>query len=171
MDLLYDTHIDESTSVFRLLIPGFIAVSTTYIFGTLLTANGNLRQLNIIAFLGLVINLILNYLLIPRFLASGSAVSSLVTQFTMAILQVWMVQRIFNFKINYQYLFTLILFVLGVILFNILSRQFVIPLAFLPAQKAWLANFTLMLLLSVILAGVLRLWSFGSMIKILREDR
>ena len=171
MDLLYDTHIEASTRVFRLLIPGFIAVSTTYIFGTLLTANGNLRQLNIIAFLGLVINLILNYMLIPRLLASGSAISSLVTQFTMAILQVLMVQRIFKFKINYRYMFTLLAFLFGVIGFNIISRLFVIHWAFLPVQQAWVGNFGLMLVSSVILALFLRLWSFGSLVKILREDR
>jgi O-antigen/teichoic acid export membrane protein len=171
MDLLYDTHIEASTNVFRLLIPGFIAVSTTYIFGTLLTANGNLRQLNIIAFSGLVINLILNYLLIPQFLASGSAISSLVTQFAMAFLQVLMVQRIFKFKVNYRYLLTLAVFLTGVIFFNILSRVAVIQWGFLPVQKAWIGNFGLMLVASVILAVFLRLWSLGSMLKILREDR
>lgn len=171
MDLLYDTHIAASTQVFRLLIPGFIAVSTTYIFGTLLTANGNLKQLNIIAFLGLVINLILNYMLIPRLLASGSAISSLVTQFAMAILQVILVQRIFKFKVNYRYLFTLLVFLFGVITFNIVSRLFVIHWTFLPGQLAWVGNFVLMLLSSVMLAVVLRLWSLGSLVKILREDR
>ncbi|MCX6266406.1 MAG: oligosaccharide flippase family protein [Bacteroidetes bacterium] len=171
MDLLYDTHIEASTKVFRLLIPGFIAVSTTYIFGTLLTANGNLRQLNLIAFFGLIINLILNYMLIPTMLASGSAISSLVTQFTMAVLQVLMVQRIFRFKINYKYLFTLLIFLLGVIMFNVISRSFIIHWSFLPVQKAWLGNFALMLLASVCLALFLRLWSFRSMMNILREDR
>lgn len=171
MDLLYDTHIEESTKVFRLLIPGFIAVSTTYIFGTLLTANGNLRQLNLIAMMGLVINLILNYLLIPRMLAPGSAISSLVTQFTMAFLQVIIVQRIFKFRVNYRYLFTLLIFLVGVIAFNIFSRIIPVHWPFLPVQLAWAGNFGLMLLFSVILAFILRLWSLGSLLKILREDR
>ena len=171
MDLLYDTHIQASTDVFRLLIPGFIAVSTTYIFGTLLTANGNLRQLNMIAFFGLVINLILNYMLIPRLLAPGSAISSLVTQFTMAILQVLMVQRIFKFSVNYRYLLTLLVFLGGVIAFNVISKILVIPYPFLPINYAWVGNFTLMLVSSVVLAAFLRLWSFGSLVKILREDR
>ena len=171
MNLLYDTHIEASTQVFRLLIPGFIAVSTTYIFGTLLTANGNLKQLNYIALTGLIINFLLNYLLIPRFLASGSAISSLVTQFTMAVLQVLMVQKIFKFNINYRYLFTLLSFLIGVILFNMVSKVFVLHLAFLPDKVAWIGNFALMLVSSVILAFFLRLWSFGSLLKILREDR
>ncbi len=171
MDLLYNTHIAASTKVFRLLIPGFIAVSTTYIFGTLLTANGNLRQLNLIALMGLIINLVLNYLLIPHMLAAGSAISSLVTQFTMAILQVLMVQRVFKFKVNYRYLFTLFLFLFGVVMINVISRFWIIHWSFLPAQKAWLGNFALMLVASVFLAAFLRLWNLKSMIKILREDR
>jgi O-antigen/teichoic acid export membrane protein len=171
MDLLYDTHIEASTKVFQLLIPGFIAVSTTYIFGTLLTANGNLKQLNFIALLGLIINFILNYMLIPRFLAAGSAISSLVTQFTMALLQVMMVQRIFKFKVNYRYLLTILAFMSGVIFFNIISKLIAIPWTFLPVQKAWIGNFAMMLILSVFLAIFLRLWSFASLGKILREDR
>ena len=171
IDLLYDTHIGASTQVFQLLILGFIAVSTTYIFGTLLTANGNLKQLNIIAVAGLLINLALNFVLIPRFLASGSAVASLVTQFTMAILQVIIVQRVFKFKVNYRFLSTLIIFVIGVICFNLISHSLVIHWSFLPAAKAWLGNFVLMLLCSVLLAVILRLWSLGSLVKILREDR
>ncbi len=176
IDLLYNTHhgithIGSSTRVFQLLILGFIAVSTTYIFGTLLTANGNLRQLNFIAVSGLLINFLLNFLLIPRFLASGSAVASLVTQFAMALLQVLMVQRVFKFKVNYRFLLTLLIFVVGVVFFSIVSHSYVIHWSFLPATKAWLGNFALMLISSVILAVVLRLWSFGSLVKILREDR
>jgi len=171
MNLLYNSHIEESTKVFRLLIPGFIAVSTTYIFGTLLTANGNLKELNVIAFSGLMINLVLNYLLIPGFLASGSAISSLITQFAMALFQVIMVQRIFKFKINFRYLFTLAVFILGVVFFNIISRMVVIRWGFLPANYSWTGNFVLVLLTSVFLAFTLRLWSFGSLLKIVREDR
>jgi O-antigen/teichoic acid export membrane protein len=171
MNLLYETHIEESTAVFRLLIPGFIAVSTTYIFGTLLTANGNLKQLNIIAFMGLLINMGLNYLLIPGMMASGSAIASLVTQFTMAVLQVWMVQRIFRFNINYSYLFTLLVFFIGVVGFNLVSKTMVINWIILPEKISWIGNFVLMLMASVALAMALRLWSFGAFLKILREER
>ncbi len=171
MDLLYDTHIDESTAVFRLLIPGFIAVSTTYIFGTLLTANGNLKQLNLIALSGLGVNLLLNLVLIPRMLACGSAIASLVTQFTMALLQVIMVQRIFRFRVNYRYLLTLAVFIAGIVILNILSRAFPFHWAFLPEGRAWLGNFGLLIIAAALLALTLRLWSFGSLIRILREDR
>lgn len=169
--LLYDAHLEDSTNVFRVLIMGFVAVSTTYIFGTLLTANGNLKELNILALSGLAINFILNYLLIPRYLAVGSAISSLITQFSMAVVQVIMVQKIFRFRVNYRYVLTLVLFVCGVILFNILSKSVVVSWSFLSPANYWLANFVVMLLGSVLLAALLRLWSFGSLLRILREDR
>jgi len=171
ISLLYNAHIQDSTNVFRVLIMGFVAVSTTYIFGTLLTANGNLKELNILALSGLAINLLLNFLLIPRMLAVGSAISSLVTQFTMAIVQVVLVQKTFRFRMNYRYLFTLSLFLLGVVGFNIVSKLFVVHWVFLSPSHYWLANFILMLFFSVLLAAVLRLWSFGSLLRILREDR
>lgn len=171
MDLLYNSHILASTEVFRLLIPGFIAVSATYIFGTLLTANGNLKQLNLIALSGLIINLLLNFMLIPALMARGSAIASLITQFTMAVLQVIMVQHVFRFRINYRYLLTLLVFLIGVIVFNLLSRSVVIHWPLLPPQTAWAGNFILMLIASVFLAAVLRLWSVGSLFRILREDR
>jgi len=171
INLLYDSHVEDSSRVFQWLMLGFIAVSTTYIFGTLLTANGNLKHLNIIAFSGLLINLVLNIFLIPRYFALGSAIASLVTQFTMAFLQVFMVQRTFRFRISYTYLLTLLLFLVGVICFNMLSRLYVIHWSFLPVRLYWLPNFGLMLICSFVLAGILRLLSVGSLLRIIRNDR
>ncbi len=171
MALLYTAHINESSAVFRLLMGGFIAVSTTYIFGTLLTANGNLKELNIVAGCGMLINFILNLILIPKMLAVGSAYSSLITQFTMAIVQVLLVQRIFRFRINWRYLLILVLFFAGVILFNILSREVRIDWRFVSPGHYWLINFALMILLSLGLASALHLLHFKSLISILRQDR
>jgi peptidoglycan biosynthesis protein MviN/MurJ (putative lipid II flippase) len=58
-----------------------------YLFGTLLTANGSMKQLNIIASIGIVINVTVNLLLIPRMQACGSAVASLCTQLLVSVLQ------------------------------------------------------------------------------------
>ncbi|MCF0211435.1 MAG: oligosaccharide flippase family protein, partial [Bacteroidales bacterium] len=46
MGLMYEQHVFDSAAVFRILVWGIVPISTTYIFGTLLTANGSLRQLN-----------------------------------------------------------------------------------------------------------------------------
>jgi O-antigen/teichoic acid export membrane protein len=171
ISLLYDSHIDESTRVFRLLIPGFIAVATVNIFGTLLTANGNFKYLNIIALLGLIINFALNYMLIPAHQAAGSAIASLVTQFAMAILQIIAVQKVFRFKINYRYLFTFFTFLTGIVIFNYLSRIFQIDFPFLSANYNWLGNFTMVIVVSILFAAMLKLWSIRGFLQIIRQDR
>ncbi len=170
MNLLYDSDTSQSAPVFQLLMLGFVAISTTYIFGTLLTANGNLKELNIIAGISLIINLIVNLVLIPRLLAYGSAISSLSTQIFAALSQVILVQRVFKFKVNYRFLATLFSFIGGVILFTWLSTQITITIPGLPAHLAWLSNFTLAFIISLFLAVILRLLHFRSLIGILRRD-
>jgi O-antigen/teichoic acid export membrane protein len=88
LDWLYTEHFNESSRIFPLLMFGFMAISTTYIFGTLLTANGSLRELNMLAGSAVVINIVMNLILIPEYQAFGAAVSSLVTQVYMALMQV-----------------------------------------------------------------------------------
>jgi O-antigen/teichoic acid export membrane protein len=172
MKLLYREHFDQSSEVFKLLMGGFIAVSTTYIFGTLLTANGNLKLLNILSLIGLVINFSINLILIPRLLAVGSAYASLLTQFFIAVVEVILVQRIFKFKVNYRYLFTLVFFVVGVIVFNIFSKEMHFDqLGIGSPDHSWLLNFMVMILLSVGLAAALNLLSLKSLMRIIREDR
>ncbi|MBL7898326.1 MAG: oligosaccharide flippase family protein, partial [Crocinitomicaceae bacterium] len=67
LDLRYEIVSAESARSFGYLILSFIPVSVTYIFGTLLTANKNLKQLNWMAFGGLILNVLLNYLMIPHY--------------------------------------------------------------------------------------------------------
>lgn len=71
-----------------------------YLFGTLLTANGSMKELNITAAIGIVINVTVNLLLIPRMQACGSAVASFCTQFTVALLQFILAWRIIGFQLT-----------------------------------------------------------------------
>ncbi|MEI8006594.1 MAG: oligosaccharide flippase family protein [Bacteroidota bacterium] len=170
MSLLYNTHIQDSANVFQVLMGGFVAVSTTYIFGTLLTANGNLKELNIIACCGLLINFFGNVIMIPKMLAIGSAYSSLITQFTTAVVGVILAVKVFKMKLNFRYVFTLLLYVIGVAMFNMLSRIFHVHIPFIPEHLSWMGGFLLMILASVVLALTLRLWSVSSLLRILRTE-
>ena len=91
---LYKEHVEESVAVFGLIIFGLIPISMNYLFGTLLTANGSMKKLNITAAIGILINVAVNLLLIPRMQACGSAVASFCTQFTVALLQFFLALRI-----------------------------------------------------------------------------
>ena len=88
MQWRYHEHFAPYVPVFRVIIFGIIPICLTYIFGTLLTAAGRLRQLNICAGITLVINVAVNLLLIPRMGAVGSAWASLTAQSFMALAQV-----------------------------------------------------------------------------------
>jgi len=160
MELLYIDHIKESAAVFKYLMSGFVAISITYVFGTLLTANGNLKELNIVAASGMVISFVLNWVLIPRLLAPGSAYASISSQFVTAIIQVILVQRVFRFRVNYRFLMILALYIGGVILINVLSKN---------TGFDWEVNFVIMIIASFLLAFSLRLLHVKSLLKILRE--
>lgn len=100
IQILYPELVSESVPVFRLIIFGLIPISMNYLFGTLLTANGSMKQLNITAAIGIVINVTVNLLLIPRMMACGSAVASFCTQFTVALLQFLLALHIIGIPIK-----------------------------------------------------------------------
>ena len=159
MKLLYKEHIEQATVIFPILMSCFVAISTSYIFGTLLTANGNLRELNLMAASGILINVAMNLFLIPRYQAAGSAVSSLTTQFLTAFIQVLIAQNVFKFKINYRLILTLIVFISGVILINYFSKSL---------HHNWMVNFVIMVSASVIWAFAIRMLNIKSMVRILK---
>lgn len=96
MRLLYHGGAAPYVPVFRVVIFGLVPIGLTYIFGTLLTAGGHLRQLNLFAAASLVLNVVVNMLLIPRFGAVGSAYASLTAQSFMAVAQLLLAVRLFH---------------------------------------------------------------------------
>ena len=115
MDLLYRNNPAEYTPVFKILVFGIIPISITYVFGTLLTAAGRLRQLNILAACTLLINVAVNLLLIPLLGAVGSAWASLAAQSFMALTQLVIALRIFNLRPSWGYILKLLSFTLVII--------------------------------------------------------
>lgn len=112
MDLLYDFDTQFSSNVLIVLMFCYVFIATSYIFGTLLTANGSLKLLNKIAVVGLVINVALNFWLIPQHHAVGAAIASLATQAVIIIAQVIVSKNIFNFKLDVSFLVRISLFAL-----------------------------------------------------------
>ena len=162
MQLLYHNHVNTSADIFGLLIIGFIGISTTYIFGTLLTANGSMKQLNFMALAGIIINVVINLILIPELLAKGSAIASLTTQSVTAIMQVLIAVKVFKFKINYKLLATLFLFIAGII-----SSAFL----FTKYLNNWYYGFFAIIITGFLLAFVLRLINLKALFNIIKNDK
>lgn len=100
MQLLYDGKGSLYSQVFSTLIYSIIPISVTYVFGTLLTANGSLRQLNAFAAISLFLNAAVNIALIPLLGPYGSAWASLAAQSFMAIAQMAVAVRMFKLAPN-----------------------------------------------------------------------
>lgn len=118
----YD-HIEASASIFAVLMFCFIPITTTYIFGTLLTANGSIIELNIMAAIGMTLNITLNLFLIPKYQALGAAYVSLSTQIITAIAQVYIAVRIFKLKPKWNIIFKIIVYAAMVLILGYFSRM------------------------------------------------
>lgn len=161
MDLMYTAHVNESAEVFRILMLGFMGVSTTYVFGTLLTANGNLRILNTVAAGGMVLNLLINLILVPRLMAVGSAWASLITQMSMAVIQTAIAVRLFKFKTDWKFIIAVATFLAGVIIINYFSKML---------TDDWRINIIVMFVASSGLAMALKLLNIKGFIEILKTE-
>jgi len=80
LSLIYDHNIKESNISFQLLMFSFVGMCSTILYGTLLTARGNMRFLNAISAIGIFINITINAFLIPRYGATGAAIATVITQ-------------------------------------------------------------------------------------------
>jgi len=109
---IYTNNIEVSGQVFFWLILSFIPLSFSHVFGTLLTANNNLRLLNQMAIFGVLLNIGLNLVLIPRMEAQGAAIATVITQSLTALFQLILVMRVFKFSIHWSSVSKLAIFII-----------------------------------------------------------
>ncbi len=141
--LMYHSAEMQSPAIFSILMGGFLFISISYIYGTLLTANNNLRQLNILAGITVFLNIGLNLLLIPAFKAYGAAIASISSQAFYAIGQVVLTHRVIGLKPRPWFFGKMILFGLLTTAGGYLLHRF------LPWGQAIILFFTLCAVLSV----------------------
>ena len=150
IDLLYKAHTPYSSNIFGILMIGFLFVSISYLYGTLLTANHNLRQLNIAAAITVIINVGLNLLLIPRHQALGAAISSLVSQGFFALTQLILSIRMLKIPANRDIYVKLIAF----LVINLLSGYLSL---LIPGWIPGLLFLAISCAVSAILLGLIKL--------------
>lgn len=134
----------RSPDIFSVLMGGFVFISFSYIFGTLLTSNNNLRQLNILAGFTVVMNIALNLLLIPTHKAFGAAIASLSSQAFYAISQVFIARYKLKLRLKKDFFPRLLLFSILIVIAGYLLHQY---LEWIPALTIFAA---LCALLSII---------------------
>lgn len=161
IELFYAKTTDLSITTFTILMPGLIFISTSYIFGTLLTANGSLRVLNIMAAIGFVLNIVLNLILIPRLYSVGSATAAIITQAFTAISQIIISLYIFRFKLSFKKLFPFVSFTIILVVYGIFSSHL---------TDNWIINMLLYAVFGAITAFIFRIFSIKDFYRILKYD-
>jgi O-antigen/teichoic acid export membrane protein len=111
LGLLYRTDVVQTAPSFHFIMWGFVGVSISLIYGTLLTAGGDLRFLNQISAVGIVVNVIFNALLIPKYGAAGSAFATLVTQAFTSLVQAVYCHRKFSISFSVSEMVSYTLFI------------------------------------------------------------
>jgi len=88
LSIIYKNDIFISAQSFKYIMLSFVGMCATLIFGTLLTARGDLKFLNITSAIGILINIIINLILIPKYGAVGASIATVVTQTLVSIVQI-----------------------------------------------------------------------------------
>lgn len=125
MRLMYPESSSEEASVILMILMGsFVSISVTYIFGTLLTANGNLRYLNIVSGIGVVVNIMLNMLFIPHFMAVGAAFTSLCVQSVICVAEYLIAKKVFKLSFGMSFWVRMaVFFIISVVAVWILKQN------------------------------------------------
>ena len=119
MDQIYDHTSVESNNILFLLSIAFFGMASNLVYGSLLTANGSLKVLNTISFVGLLVNISVNLILIPKVLNGGAVIAAGVaglTQILVALAQAIYCKRLFKLPLvdrhfyRYPLLIVLLLF-------------------------------------------------------------
>ncbi len=126
INALYVNAPQSSVLVFSVLLFTLIPVGVYYTFSTFLTANGNIRLLNIISAVSLGLNVVLNFILIPVYGALGAAIASLSTQLLASIFHVYCVKKIIQIPFNKGYFIKGLLTILVLVFLNFLNGNFIV---------------------------------------------
>lgn len=117
MQLLYSTGDIYSANILGLLMLSFICISITYIYGSLITASGNIKRLNQISLVGFILNIVLNVLLIPTYKAQGSSIATVSAQLIILTAHMYYASKLFSIKgSDLQWMRSLVFIALVIIL-------------------------------------------------------
>lgn len=155
MTLLYHNGDSYSGNIMGFLMLGFLAMCVIYIFGPLLTANGNLRQMNRIFIVGFLLNISLNVLFIPSYKALGAAAVACITQFFVAIAEVILAKKEIKLSFDRQW-------VIRIAGFSVLSALTAL-LIYQNSALHWHFGFLLIVGICLLWAFILRLLQWKSL--------
>ncbi len=133
MPFIYDEATLYYGKILIYMMLAFFAVAISHIYGSLIIANGSLKELNVIFILGVILNVILNLWLIPVKGAEGAAIATVATQYLVTLGQIYLAHSQMKLQIDYSLIAKSIVFgflcVLSTILWHNSGLYWIISMA------------------------------------------
>lgn len=148
IDLMYKEGDSTWYASFQLLMFSFPFAFISYIFGGFLTAAGRLKQISILAFATIGLNVALNYLFIPSYGASGAALATIASQVLMSFGQMFWVLRHWDTHFDWRLLLKAMVYFLGLTIIIFVLTMF---------SFTWLLKIGIFTLIAILLSVALRL--------------
>ncbi|MBA2407819.1 MAG: polysaccharide biosynthesis C-terminal domain-containing protein [Chitinophagales bacterium] len=161
MGILYHDASPYSSKVLSTLSFSFLGTATAYIFGPLLTANGNLKELIAVSFIAVIVNFVLNLILIPTESSYGASIASSTTNMLIGFLFIIVSVKKFRFPPNYRLLIRLLIFTIANILLFSTQSLWAIP---------WMLLILLFGTIALSLAFLLKLFELKKIFPIVRQE-
>lgn len=98
--VLYHHHDPASIAILQWCLPALIGYSLVQVYGTVMTATGNIIAFSYIALISVALNVMINILLIPSQGAKGSCIAALISQAFCGITAMWYVNQKLKININ-----------------------------------------------------------------------
>lgn len=160
MQFLYHEKTEYSASLFQKLLISFIFICNSYIFGTYLTAKGEIKLLNRFALIATISTIILNVIFIPKYGAAASCLISIFTFGIVSLLQTLYSLKSLSIKISVMKIVSFIVWLLTIININVALKNYI---------NNWLLAILIGAFLSVIILFIVRLISLKQVLMILNN--
>lgn len=161
MDILYHEHAVFSSDILGVLMGSFIFIAMGYVFGTLLTAKGELKTLNYISLAAVVLAISVQLLLVTKFGIVGAAYGNLITNGFVALLSIWFSIKFFHLNLAKNFAIRFISFVITSIAIT--------ALLFYIDDKSSI-NYIIALFLSFISAFIFRVINYKEFISFFSKE-
>ena len=160
MKLLYGVESsDYLASIFGLLMFSSPLIGLYYIFSTLLTAQNKMKTLNLIAALGLALNILLNIYFIPIYQALGAAIATLISLAFVGLAYLFLYHRNLRSAIQIQQILKIICLAAMLCLSGYWLQNFEIN---------WIISLGFFLILALFYTFMLKLVSLKSLFNLLK---
>ena len=144
------------------LMLSFIAGCIIYVYSALLTAADRLMKMNVFFVIGIFLNILLNYVLIPYDKAAGAALATLLTQSFIAIALVGLAVREFRLPHNFYLIVQFITYAFIIVVICYMASHFFSP-------SFWKIQFIASGILAAFMAFIFRLLSLRELARLVKK--